>query len=147
MTSRTWDSLTEGEYQVEIDAAHVDGELNWGEAYLPGDSREEILFSTHVCHPQLANDNLSGLVVLTALAAELAERSNRRFSYRFLFVPATIGPIRGWRRDPRSASTSGTGSSPPDSGTKAPFTTRRRVVVTRRLITSSRVRSRDSARR
>ena len=93
LPQRVLDSLTEGEYQVEIDAAHVDGELNWGEVYLPGDSREEILFSTHVCHPQLANDNLSGLVVLTALAAELAERSNRRFSYRFLFVPATIGPI------------------------------------------------------
>jgi aminopeptidase-like protein len=51
-----------------------------------------VLISTHVCHPSLANDNLSGIVVATALAARLSERSNR-LSYRFLFVPGTVGPI------------------------------------------------------
>lgn len=90
---RVVESLPDGEYEVEIDADHVSGVLNWGEIFLPGESEEEVLFSTHCCHPQLANDNLSGLVVMTALAAELAARSRRRFGYRFLFVPATIGPI------------------------------------------------------
>jgi len=85
--------LREGDYRVEIDAEHVDGTFNWGETLLPGTSRDEVLFSTHCCHPQMANDNLSGLVVLTALAAELAARSRRRLSYRFLFVPGTIGAI------------------------------------------------------
>jgi len=90
---RTVAELPAGDYRVEIDAEHVAGELNWGEALLPGESAETVLFSTHCCHPQLANDNLSGLVVMTALAAELAARPRRRLTYRFLFVPGTIGAI------------------------------------------------------
>jgi aminopeptidase-like protein len=90
---RVVESLAEGDYEVEIDAEHVDGAMSWGEAFLPGDSRDEVLLATHVCHPQMANDNLSGLVVLTALAAELAARPRRRLSYRFLFAPGTIGAI------------------------------------------------------
>ncbi|HSM12741.1 MAG TPA: DUF4910 domain-containing protein [Thermoanaerobaculia bacterium] len=92
---RVVESLPEGEYEVEIDAGHVDGRMSWGEAWLPGETDEQVLLSTHCCHPQMANDNLSGLVVMTALAAELAARSRRRLSYRFLFVPGTIGAI-GW---------------------------------------------------
>ncbi|MBZ0101208.1 MAG: DUF4910 domain-containing protein [Thermoanaerobaculia bacterium] len=98
---RVVESLPEGEYEVAIDAERVDGVFSWGEAVLPGDSADEVLFSTHVCHPQLANDNLSGLVVMTALAAELAARPRRRLTYRFLFAPGTIGAI-AWlatRRD------------------------------------------------
>jgi aminopeptidase-like protein len=90
---RVVEALEPGDYRVEIDAEHLDGELNWGEASLAGESTNEVLLSTHVCHPQLANDNLSGVVVLTALAAELAARPRRRLSYRFLFVPGTIGAI------------------------------------------------------
>ena len=86
-------SLPEGEYEVVIDAVHRDGAMSWGECALAGESRDEVLFSTHLCHPQLANDNLSGLVVMTALAAELAARPRRRLSYRFLFLPGTIGAI------------------------------------------------------
>jgi len=90
---RVLESLPPGDYRVEIDAEHVPGELVWGEALLAGASDEEVLFSTHCCHPQMANDNVSGLVVMTALAAELAARPERRLTYRFLFVPGTIGAI------------------------------------------------------
>lgn len=93
LAHRVRESLPEGEYEVVIDAAHEDGEMSYGECALAGESRDEVLLSTHVCHPQLANDNLSGLVVMTALAAELAARPRRRLSYRFLFVPGTIGAI------------------------------------------------------
>jgi aminopeptidase-like protein len=87
------ESIPDGEYEVAIDTALVDGGLTWGEVVLPGDSAEEILFSTHCCHPSLANDNLSGMVVATALAARLAALPRRRHSYRFLFLPGTIGAI------------------------------------------------------
>ncbi len=90
---RVLEALPDGEYEVAIDTEHVDGAMSYGEAFLPGASPDEVLFSTHCCHPQLANDNLSGLVVMTALAAELAARPTRRYSYRFLFVPGTIGAI------------------------------------------------------
>jgi aminopeptidase-like protein len=60
---------------------------------LPGDTEAEVLISTHICHPSLANDNLSGIAVATFLARRVADRSRRRFTYRFLFVPGTIGPI------------------------------------------------------
>ncbi len=90
---RVVEALLPGDYEVAIDAEHRDGRLEWGEALLPGETAEEVLFSTHCCHPQMANDNLSGLVVMTALAAELAARPRRRLTYRFLFVPGTIGAI------------------------------------------------------
>jgi aminopeptidase-like protein len=90
---RVVESLPDGDYEVAIDAEHVDGALVYGEVLLAGETDEEVLLSTHCCHPQLANDNLSGLVVMTALAAELAARPRRRLSYRFLFAPGTIGAI------------------------------------------------------
>lgn len=90
---RVVESLPEGDYEVAIDAERVPGSFSWGEALLPGESADEVLLSTHICHPQLANDNLSGLVVLTALAAELAARPQRRLTYRLLFAPGTIGAI------------------------------------------------------
>ena len=75
-----------------IDAALETGYLTYGEYYLPGDTTDEVLVSCHVCHPSLCNDNLSGIVVATFLAKALS-CSQRRYSYRFLFVPGTIGPI------------------------------------------------------
>jgi aminopeptidase-like protein len=89
---RQLESLGEGEYEVCIDSTLEDGHLTYGELLLEGESEREVLFSCHVCHPSLCNDNLSGIVVATSLAAQLAERS-RRYSYRFLFVPGMIGPI------------------------------------------------------
>ncbi|HEV3339722.1 MAG TPA: DUF4910 domain-containing protein [Pirellulales bacterium] len=82
----------EAEYQVVIDAELADGSLTYGELFLPGESADEVLFSCHVCHPSLANDNLSGIAVATYLARRLADRP-RRYSYRFLFLPATIGAL------------------------------------------------------
>ena len=84
--------LEDGEYEVCIDSTLEDGHLTYGECHLPGRSSEEVLISCHACHPSLANDNLSGLVVTTALA-ELLSGRDLRYSYRFLFIPGTIGAI------------------------------------------------------
>jgi len=82
----------DAEYEVCIDAEMQPGSLSYGELLLPGETDEQVLVSTHICHPSLANDNLSGIVVAAYLAAQL-QQAPRRLSYRFLFLPATIGPI------------------------------------------------------
>lgn len=84
--------LADGEYEVCIDASLTDGSLTYGECYLKGESDDEVLISCHVCHPSLCNDNLSGIAVAVALAQRL-QRARRRYSYRFLFIPGTIGSI------------------------------------------------------
>jgi aminopeptidase-like protein len=90
---RTLEELPDGEYEVLIDSTLADGALTYGECLLPGDSEREVLLSTHVCHPSLCNDNLSGIAVMTELARALQARPRRRYSYRFLFIPGTIGSI------------------------------------------------------
>jgi aminopeptidase-like protein len=85
-------ALEDGDYEVCVDSSLGDGYLSYGECFLPGRSSEEVLVSCHVCHPSLANDNLSGLVVAAALA-QLLSGKDRQYSYRFLFVPGTIGAI------------------------------------------------------
>ena len=85
-------ALTEGDYEVCIDSTLEPGHLTYGECYFRGSSLDEVLISCHVCHPSLANDNLSGLAVATFLAELLAGRE-LRYSYRFLFIPGTIGAI------------------------------------------------------
>jgi aminopeptidase-like protein len=86
-------ALPDGEYEVVIDSIlDDDGHLTYGECFLPGERADEVLISTHVCHPSLANDNLSGVAVATFLAQALAT-SQRSLSYRFVFVPGTIGAI------------------------------------------------------
>src|SRR5208283_3831247 len=85
-------ALDEEEYEVCIDSTLEDGYLTYGECYLPGQSTDEVLISCHACHPSLANDNLSGLAVATFLAQLLSGR-DLRYSYRFLFIPGTIGAI------------------------------------------------------
>ena len=85
-------ALQDGDYEVCIDSTLEDGHLTYGECYLPGESEDEVLVSTHVCHPSLANDNLSGIAVGGAGAPARAGRA-RRPAYRFLFVPGTIGSI------------------------------------------------------
>ena len=86
------ESLKEGEYEVCIDSRLEDGSLTYAEHVVPGTVDAEILVHTHVCHPSLANDNLSGIAVATALARAVASRPHR-FTYRFLFAPGTIGAI------------------------------------------------------
>ena len=95
-------ALPEGEYEVRIDSALADGSLTYGELFLPGETEKEVLFSCHVCHPSLCNDNLSGIAVMTWLARELADRP-RRYSYRFLFIPGTIGSITWLARNEERA--------------------------------------------
>jgi aminopeptidase-like protein len=85
-------SLTEGQYEVLIDSTLEDGFLTYGECYLPGKTDDEVLISCHCCHPSLANDNLSGLTVATYLA-KLLSGHKARYTYRFLFIPGTIGAI------------------------------------------------------
>jgi aminopeptidase-like protein len=96
-------SLTEHEYDVCIDASMTEGNLTYGECFLPGQSQDEVLISTHVCHPSLGNDNLSGIAVATFLAEWLRTRP-RRYSYRFLFIPGTIGSITWLSRHQQEAS-------------------------------------------
>jgi aminopeptidase-like protein len=99
LTQRCLDSLAEGEYDVVVDSTLAPGELVYGELLLPGESDEEVIVTSHVCHPSLANDNLSGLTVAIELAAWLAARSNR-YSYRFVFAPGTIGVLTWLSRNP-----------------------------------------------
>lgn len=82
-----------GEYEVCIDSTLEAGHLSYGELLVPGESSDEVLFSCHVCHPSLADDNLSGIAVATFLARWIAALPKRRYSYRFVFVPGTIGSI------------------------------------------------------
>ncbi len=92
LSERVRQRLTPGEYEVYIDATLAPGHLTYGEYYLPGECEDEVLLSCHSCHPSLANDNLSGMAVATFLAKALQSRP-RRYSYRFLFIPGTIGSI------------------------------------------------------
>ncbi|HEB88393.1 MAG TPA: DUF4910 domain-containing protein [Deltaproteobacteria bacterium] len=90
--------LEPGEYEVCIDSTLEAGALSYGELLIAGESEKEVLVSTHVCHPSLCNDNLSGIAVATWLAAELAKRKPG-LSYRFLFIPGTIGAITWLERN------------------------------------------------
>jgi aminopeptidase-like protein len=85
-------SLPEGEYEVVIDSTLAPGALSYGECVIPGAVSDEVLFSCHCCHPGLCNDNLSGIVVATELAKQLAGQKSH-YTYRFLFSPGTIGVI------------------------------------------------------
>ena len=95
-------ALAEDAYDVCIDASLVDGSLTYGECLLPGESADEVLISTHACHPSLANDNLSGIAVTLFLAQALSQLP-RRYSYRFLFIPGTIGSIAWLALNPDAA--------------------------------------------
>ena len=92
LSQRQLDGLVPGDSEVCIDSSLEPGSLTYGEVYLPGESTDEVLISAHVCHPSLANDNLSGVVIAAYLARYLAQVS-RRYSYRVLLVPGTIGAI------------------------------------------------------
>lgn len=86
-------ALQDGEYEVFIDSALFDGSLNFGEIYFQGDTHHEVFLSTYICHPSMANNELSGVAVLTFIAKYLAELTHRKYSYRIVFVPETIGSI------------------------------------------------------
>ena len=92
VSQRQAEQLTDDAYRVVIDTSLAPGHLSYGELVLPGERQEEVLLSCHVCHPSLANDNLSGIAVAVALARRLMA-AKRRFTYRFLFIPGTIGSL------------------------------------------------------
>ena len=96
VTKEQYDYVSENKsdiFQVLIDSEHFDGELNYGELLIPGNSEKEILLSTYICHPSMANNELSGPVMATALAKEISSWPEREYSYRIIFVPETIGSI------------------------------------------------------
>jgi aminopeptidase-like protein len=103
LTQRQLDSLPDGQYEAVIDSTLQDGSLTYGECFLPGESQEEVILSCHCCHPSLANDNLSGIALATHLARHL-QNSPRRYSYRFLFIPGTIGAITWLARNTEKSS-------------------------------------------
>jgi aminopeptidase-like protein len=92
IAQRKLDQLQEGIYEVFIDSELTAGSLSYGELIIPGQTSDEFLISCHVCHPSLANDNLSGIVVAVALARYLMLEP-RRLTARFVFIPGTIGSI------------------------------------------------------
>lgn len=92
LTDRQLSGLANGLYRVVIDSELAPGHLSYGELFIPGEVSDTILFSCHICHPSLANDNLSGIAVATMLACQL-KALRLRYSYRFVFIPGTIGSL------------------------------------------------------
>lgn len=89
---RLYEQLEDEPYEVFIDSTLAEGRLTYGEYYIEGEMPDEVLISCHVCHPSLCNDNLAGMAMAAFLARHLSE-NQRRYSYRFLFIPGTIGSI------------------------------------------------------
>ena len=86
-------SLVEGEYHIVVDSKLDNGFLTYGEIIIPGDTDEEIFLSTYICHPSMANNELSGPCLAIHLAKWLSELPKRRYTYRIIFIPETIGSI------------------------------------------------------
>jgi aminopeptidase-like protein len=103
LTQRQLESLTGGEYEVCIDSSLTPGSLSYGECYLPGATEQEFLVFTHICHPSLCNDNLTG-IALTSILAQLLQAEKTHFSYRFVFAPGTIGSIAWLAQNEEQAS-------------------------------------------
>ena len=92
ITHKQFLQLEEDEYEVVVDSTLENGSLSYGEYFIKGESEDEVLLSCYTCHPSMCNDNLSGIVLLTFLAKHLKNLS-LKYSYRFLFIPETIGSI------------------------------------------------------
>ena len=93
ITQKEREQLTPGEYQVFIDSELKNGSLTYGELIILGDSKKEIFISTYLCHPSMANNELSGPVVSTFLAKWIKSLENRKYTYRIIIIPETIGSI------------------------------------------------------
>lgn len=93
LSHKQYNSLENGTYKVVIDSILFDGQLNYGELLIKGKSHKEILLSTYICHPSMANNELSGPTVVTFLAKWLSQIEKPEYSYRIIFIPETIGSI------------------------------------------------------
>lgn len=93
LTEKQRQNLKPGTYQVFIDSELKEGSLTYGEVIIPGETEKEVFLSTYVCHPSMANNELSGPVVTTYLAKWLLDQKQRRYTYRIVFIPETIGSI------------------------------------------------------
>lgn len=93
LTQRTRDELSEGNYQVVVDTEHVAGSMTISHAVLPGETADEVLISTYTCHPSLANNELSGPLLAAFLYRRLDALPRRRLTYRFVWLPETIGSL------------------------------------------------------
>ena len=93
MSERQKQQLTDEEYEVCIDSTLADGSLTYGELIVPGETDDELFFSTYLCHPSMANNELSGPCLMTALIRYVQSLEKRRYTYRFVIVPETIGAI------------------------------------------------------
>lgn len=94
LTDRERQKLAPGQYRAVIRSElRADGHMTYGECLLPGESNDEVLLSTYICHPSMANNETSGMVVTTALAMWLQNQPKRRYTYRIVFIPETIGSI------------------------------------------------------
>jgi aminopeptidase-like protein len=102
MPHRQFEALPDETYEVSIDSSLENGHLSYGEFFHKGETEDEFLLSAHVCHPSLANDNCSGIALLTQLAKRISGLRTR-YSYRFLFAPGTIGAITWLARNEENA--------------------------------------------
>ena len=93
MSMNQRDALPEGRYHMYIDSELFEGSLKYGELIIPGESEKEVLLSTYICHPNMANNEVSGPSLSTFLIKHVASMENRKYTYRFVFVPETIGSI------------------------------------------------------
>ena len=87
------ETLELGDYKVVIDSELKNGSLTYGELIIPGESKEEIFISSYLCHPSMANNELSGPVVATFIAKWISQLENRKYTYRIVIIPETIGSI------------------------------------------------------
>ena len=115
------EALPDGEYHVYIDSTLSEGSLTYGEIEIPGRSRREVMFSTHICHPSMCNDNLSGVFVIASLARLLGSVDAPRYTYRFVFAPGTIGAITWLARNQDAAGRVVHGLVAANLGDKGPF--------------------------
>ena len=93
MSENQKQTMTDDEYHVVIDSSLEDGSLTYGELIIPGQTEDEVLITTYLCHPSMANDELSGPVVMTELIKYVQQMKDRRYTYRFVINPETIGAI------------------------------------------------------
>lgn len=130
LSQRQLDAMPDGEYDVCVDSSLAPGSLSYGELVLPGSTDEEILISSHVCHPSLCDDNLSGVAVSVALARSLSRESpaRRRHTMRFLYAPGTIGAITWLARNRERVNRIRHGLTLTCLGDSHPFTYKRTVL-------------------